>query len=197
MWILLLVLAMAPFWQETPVAEWNDVQLAQFLNDSPWAHAALSAGNVKGPLVQTYLASGHLAEQAVTERNRRAALRRKQAPEDALAEEYRAWFEDNRTTNVILAVRVGDLTAFSAEGEIRHMQETSAMRSGKTRVKISSYFPPTEHDPYLRLAFPREIVVPGEKFLDFELYLPGVGSAFRTVEYSIRDLTSADGKSDY
>ena len=194
--MLLLWLAVAPFWQEKPVAEWNDIQLAEFLNDSPWAHAAASAGTVQGPPVQTYLASGHLAEQAITERNRRAALRRKQTTEDALAEEYRAWFEDNRGSQVIVAIRVGTPTGFSEESEIRHMQENSAMRSGKTKVKMSSYFPPTANDPYVRMAFPREIVAPGEKFLNFDLYLPGIAGPFRTVEFVVQDLV-VDGKADY
>jgi hypothetical protein len=196
MWMFLLLLAAAPFWQETPVAQWNDIQLAEFLNDSPWAHTATGSGKVQGPPVQTYLASGHLAEQAVTERNRRAALRRKQTTEDALAEEYRAWFEDNRATNVIIAIRVGTPPGFSDEGEIRHMQENSAMRSGRVRVKMSSYFPPTANDPYVRMAFPREIVAPTEKFLDFDLYLPGIAGPFRTVQFVMQDLV-AGGKADY
>ncbi len=196
MWMLLLWLAVAPFWQEKPVAEWNDIQLAQFLNDSPWAHAATGTGKVQGPPVQTYLASGHLVEQALTERNRRAALRRKQAAEDTLAEEYRAWFEDNRASQVILAIRAGNLLGFSEEAEIRHMQETSAMRSGKVKVKMSGYFPPTDNDPYVRMAFPREIVAPGEKFLDFDLYLPGIAGPFRAVEFAVQDLI-VDGKPDY
>ena len=195
MWMFLLLLAAAPFWQEKPIAEWNDIQLAEFLNDSPWAHAATGAGKIPGPPVQTYLASGHLAEQAVTERARRVALRRKQT-EDALAEEYRLWFEDNRTTQVIVAIRAGNLLGFSEEGEIRRMQDSSAMRSGKVKVKMSSYFPPTANDPYLRMAFPREIISSGEKFLDFELYLPGIAGPFRTVQFVVQDLM-VDGKADY
>ena len=194
--MFLVLLAATPFWQEQPVAEWNDIQLAQFLNDSPWAHPATTTGKVQGPPLQTYLASGHLAEQAVTERARRVALRRKQTPEDALAEEYHAWFEDNRGSQVILAIRVGTPTGFSEEAEIRRMQDNSAMRSGKVKVKMSSYFPPTANDPYVRMAFPREIITAGEKFLNFELYLPGIAGAFRTVEFTVQDV-SVDGKADY
>jgi hypothetical protein len=196
MWMFLLLLVAAPFWQEQPVAQWNDIQLAQFVNDSPWAHAATGSGKVQGPAVQTYLATGHLVEQAVAERARRAALRRKSTEEDALAEEYRAWFEDNRASQVILAIRVGNPPGFSEEAEIRKMQENSAMRSGKGKVKMSSYFPPTANDPYVHMAFPREMVSEGEKFLDFELYLPGISGPFRTVEFVIQDL-KVDGKEDY
>lgn len=195
MWMFLLLLAAAPFWQEKPVAAWNDIQLAQFLNDSPWAHAAVTAGRVQGPPVQAYLASGHLVEQAVDESARRRALRRKQAPEDALAEEYHAWFEDNRASQVILAIRVGTPLAFSEENEMRRMQDASAMRYGHVKVKMSSYFPPTANDPYLRMAFSRDILTQAsapEKFLDFDLYLPGVGGAFRTVQFAMEDL-----KGDY
>jgi hypothetical protein len=196
MWMFLLLLAAAPFWQEKPIAEWNDIQLAEFLNDSPWAHAATGAGKIPGPPVQTYLARGHLADRAVAERVRRVALRRKQTGEDALAEEYRLWFEDNRTAQVIVAIRAGNLLAFSEEAEIRRMQDNSAMRSGKVKVKMSGYFPPTANDPYLRMAFPREIISPGEKFLDFDLYLPGVAGPFRTVQFVVQDLI-VDGKADY
>ena len=73
------------------------------------------------------------------------------------------------------------------------------MRSGRVKVKMSSYFPPTTNDPYLRLAFPREIVVQAaqpEKFLDFDLYLPGIAGPFRTVEFVTHDL-EIDGKADY
>jgi hypothetical protein len=196
MWMLLVWLAAAPFWQEKPPAEWTDIQLAQFLNDSPWAHAAVGAGKIQGPPVQTYLASAKPVERAELERNRRVALRRKPGAEDALASEYRAWFEDNRAGQVILAVRVGTPPALSSEAEIRKMQGTCAMRSGRARVRMSGYFPPNMNDPYLRVAFPRDVVVESEKSLDFELYLPGVPSPFRTVEFAVHDL-ALDGRLEY
>ena len=108
--------------------------------------------------------------------------------ERRLAEEYRFWFEDNRKEHVILAVRVGNNTAFSQEGEIRRMQEDTAMHSGNIKVKMSSYFPPTASDPYIHFAFPRSVIQPQEKFLDFEVYLPGTASPFRTVLFTVGDL---------
>ena len=194
--MLLLWLAAAPFWQEKAPAEWSDLQLAQFLNDSPWAQAAKGAGKVQGAPVQTYLASSKFVEQAEKERNRRAALRRKQTEEGALAEEYRFWYEDNRAEQVILAVRVGATVAFSEQGEIRHMLEDSAMRSGNVKVKMSSYFPPSVSDPYVRMAFPRSIVQESEKVLGFDLYLPGIATPFRTAEFVVSELV-VDGKADY
>lgn len=196
MWMLLVWLAVAPFWQEKQPAEWSDIQLAQFLYDSPWAHAATGTGQVQGPPVQCYLASAKPVEEALAERNRRAALRRKPGPEDVLAEEYRVWFEDNRAGQVIVAVRVGTPPAFSNEGEIRRMQEDSALRSGRARAKMSSYFPPSMNDPYVRMAFPRSAIVESEKYLDFELYLPGVPGPFRTVMFAMHDL-AVDGRLEY
>ena len=195
MWMLLLFLAAVPFWQEKAPSEWSDIQIAQFLNDSPWAHATKASGKVVGPPLQTYLASSRMAQQAEQERNRRAALRRK-TEESPLAEEYRFWFEDNREEQVILAVRVGNPIAFSEQGEIRRMQDDSGMHSGNIKVKMSSYFPPSATDPYVHFAFPRNIIQPSEKYLEFDLYLPGVVSPFRTVQFTVADL-AVDGKPDY
>jgi hypothetical protein len=124
------------------------------------------------------------------------ALRRKPGSEDVLAEEYRVWLEDNRAGQVILAVRAGTPPAFSEEGEIRKMRESCAMRSGRVRVKMSSYFPPSMNDPYVRMAFPRNAVVESEKYLDFELYLPGVPGPFRAVEFVLHDL-AVEGRLEY
>lgn len=193
--MLLLFLAITPFWQEKAPADWSDIQIAQFLNDSPWAHATKASGKVVGPPLQTYLASSKMAEQAEKERNRRVALRRK-VEESPLAEEYRFWFEDNCKEQVILAVRVGNPVAFSSQGEIRRMQEDSAMHSGNIKVKMSSYFPPSATDPFVHFAFPRSVIQPQEKSLDFEVYLPGVASPFRAVQFTVADL-AVDGKPDY
>ena len=196
MWMLLLLLTATPFWQEKAPAEWNDIQIAQFLNDSPWAHPAKADGKVVGSPVPAYIASSQFVEQVEKERNRRAALRRKQTTEGALAEEYGFWFEDNRKDQVILTVRVGNSIAFSDEREIRRMQESSALHSGNVRAKMSSYFPPSASDPYLHMAFPRSIIKPAEKYLSFAIYLPGIASPFRTVDFVASELIT-DGKPDY
>jgi hypothetical protein len=196
MWMLLLLLAATPFWQEKPPAEWNDLQIAQFLNDSPWAHAAKGNGKVTGAPVQAYLAGSQFVERVVKERNRRAALRRKETAEGALAEEYRFWFEDNRKEQVILAVRVGTPIAFSDEREVRRMQEDSTMHSGNVSVKMSGYFPPSANDPYVHIAFPRNIIQAAEKLLSFELYLPGIASPYRSVDFLPSEMMT-DGKPDY
>jgi hypothetical protein len=196
MWMLLLLLAASPFWQEKPPAEWNDLQIAQSLNDSPWAHAAKGNGKVIVAPVQAYLESSQFVERVLQERNRRAALRRKETAEGALAEEYRFWFEDNRTDQVILAVRVGTPNAFSDEREIRRLQEDSTMHSGNVSVKMSGHFPPSANDPYVHLAFPRNIIQPSEKTLSFQLYLPGIASPYRSVDFLPSELMT-DGRPDY
>jgi hypothetical protein len=40
------------------------------------------------------------------------------------------------------------------------------------------------------------VVVESEKYLDFDLYLPGVSGPFRTVEFVLHDL-AVDGRLEY
>jgi hypothetical protein len=61
------------------------------------------------------------------------------------------------------------------------------MRVGRKRFKMSGYFPPSPGDPYLRLAFPRE-VTSSDKILTFDLYLPGVPIPFRKAEFTLKDM---------
>src|SRR6266851_3407715 len=112
-WLALLLVFAEPFWQTKPPAEWNDLALARFLADSPWAQMAAAAGKTgTAPAVQIYLATAGPIERAVAERNRRVALRRaadpKTATSDPLGEEFAAWFADNRAEYVIVAARVGN-----------------------------------------------------------------------------------------
>jgi hypothetical protein len=61
--ILLLFLAQA-FWQSKPPAEWNDLELARFLADSPWAQmAAPSAKAGSYPPIAVYLATAAPVEK--------------------------------------------------------------------------------------------------------------------------------------
>src|SRR6266478_2897266 len=198
-WLALMLLVFAePFWQTKPPAEWNDIELAQFLADSPWAQMAAAAGKTgTAPAVQIYLATAGPIERAVAERNRRVALRRsadpKAATSDPLGEEFAAWFADNRAEHIILAARVGNNNAFSSESEMRHVQQDSAMDLGRIKVKMSSYFPPTPSDPHLYLAFPRGQASQADKSVTFGLYLPGVSGPFRTVQFKVKDML-VDGK---
>src|ERR1700690_2580798 len=70
-----LFLAQA-FWQAKPPGEWNDLELAQFMANSPWAQMAVPASkdsSING--IPAYLATAGPVQKAVAERTRRAALR--------------------------------------------------------------------------------------------------------------------------
>ncbi len=194
-WLIALLAFAGPFWLEKPASEWTDIQLSQFFADSPWARMTTAAGkNALGPPVAVYIASAGPAGQAERERERRLQLRRKQST-DTLAEEYHAWFEQYRPTEVILAIRVGNSAAFSDAAEIRRMEEGCWMRTPRGRVKVTAHFPPSSRDPYLRVAFPRSYVNAEEKTLGFDLYLPGVTGPIREVQFSLKDIM-VDGKPD-
>jgi hypothetical protein len=193
-WLALLLLFADPFWQARPAADWNDLELARFLADSPWAQMALPQGKaLSAPPIPLYLATAAPIAKAVEERNRRVALRRGKQPEDVLAEEYQAWFEDNRAGFIIVAVRTGNTPAFSDGAESRRMEQESVMDLGRIKVKPSKYFPPTPSDPYLRLAFPRGHVSENDKSVSFVLYLPGVPQPYRSVQFKTKDMV-VDGK---
>lgn len=195
--VLLLLLAQA-YWQNKVPGEWNDLELARFLADSPWAQMAVSPQ--KGtllPPISVYIATAAPVQKAVAERARRAELRRPSGKaEDPLREELEAWFADNVADHVILAARIGNNNAFTSESEMRHMKQDCALDLGRIKVKMSAYFPPTSRDPYLYLAFPRVPVNASDKSIGFDLYLPGVPGPFRRVEFKTKDMV-VDGKLEW
>jgi hypothetical protein len=205
MWLVVaLLLLVEPFWQVKPPMEWSDVELAQFLADSPWAQMSAQPGKAQvgknagsGQPIQVYLATAGPVVKAVAERDRRAELRRpgitKALADDPLSEERAVWFADNREKHIIVAARVGNNDAFSKEAETRRLEQDSAMDTGHGRVKLSAYFPPTSTDPHLYLAFLRELVSPTDKIVSFELYLPGAPGPYRTLQFMVKDLL-VDGK---
>jgi len=205
MWLVLtLLLLVEPFWQTKPPMEWSDIELSQLLGDSPWAQMAAQPGEARvgknagqGRLVQVYLATAGPIMKAIAERDRRTELRRpgtsKALADDPLSEERSAWFADNRERYIIVAARVGNNDAFSSGAETRRMEQDSEMDTGRGKVKLSAYFPPTATDPHLYLAFPREAVSASDKTLSFGLYLPGVPAPYRTVTFKVKELL-VDGK---
>jgi len=205
MWLVLtLLLLVEPFWQTKPPMEWSDIELSQLLGDSPWAQMAAQPGEARvgknagqGRLVQVYLATAGPIMKAIAERDRRTELRRpgtsKALADDPLSEERSAWFADNREGHIIVAARVGNNDAFSSGAETRRMEQDSEMDTGRGKVKLSAYFPPTATDPHLYLAFPREAVSASDKTLSFGLYLPGVPAPYRTVTFKVKELL-VDGK---
>lgn len=193
--LLSLVLLFAgPFWETRPPAEWSDTELTALLTDSPWAEVMGSPGTaVPAPGVVAYLATAAPMEAAEKEATRRAELRRKPGKaiqEDPLAGEYRDWLEQNRDTQIVLAIRLAGNRGFSDEGEIRKMEEECVMHAGKRKFKITGHFPPFQSDPYLRLAFPRQVQL-SDKALTFDLYLPGVPEPYRSAEFKLKDMVVA------
>ena len=104
--------------------------------------------------------------------------------------EYRLWMEDNRATQIVVAVRIQNNKGFLDEREVRRMEDECVMRVGKKKIKMTGSFPPSETDPYLRLAFPRQVEL-SDKTLSFDLYLPGVPSPFRSAEFALKDMLVA------
>jgi hypothetical protein len=204
-WLALAALLFVdPFWQNKPVREWTDAELAQFLADSPWAQMVAQPGkpqggkaSSEGRLVQVYLATAGPIARALAERDRRQELRRpgitKALAEDPLSEERALWFADHRAGYIIVAARVGNNNGFSIEKETSRMERESVLEAGHIQVKVSATFPPTQTDPHVYLAFLRDPVTASDKDLSFALYLPGVPAPYRTVTFKIKDMM-VDGK---
>jgi len=204
-WLALAALLFVdPFWQTKPAKDWTDVELSQFLADSPWAQMVAQpsqpqTGKNAGPgqPVQVYLAMAGPMVKALAERDRRMELRRpgitKALADDPMSEERAAWFADHREAYVIVAARVGNNDAFSSGEETRRMERESVMEAGHGKVKVSATFPPTRTDPHLYLAFPRKLAADSDKNLSFALYLPGVPGPYRTVTFKMKEMV-VDGK---
>ena len=189
-WFLLLLSLAAPFWETKASADWTDAEVASLLTDSPWAQMVFAPGKNSAPPIQVYLATATPIEQAEHERNVRAARRRPPAAkpvEDQFAEEYRAWLEDNRVTQIVVAVRIANNKGFFDEKEMHSMEEESVMHVGRKKFKMTGHFPPSASDPYLRMAFPREVTA-SDKTVSFDLSLPGVEMPFRQIEFKVKDL---------
>lgn len=190
-WLAALFLFADPYWVSKPPAEWTDPQLTALLTDSPWAQAVDGPGQ-NAPAVEVFLATAAPIEMAWKERDRRSQIRRKPGPlppESPGATEYRLWLEDNRATQIVLAVHIASNKGFLDEREVQRMEDETVMRAGKKKIKMTGSFPPSEADPYLRLAFPRQ-VDGNDKSLIFDLYLPGVPAPFRTAEFKLKDMVS-------
>ena len=195
-WILnfvALVCFASPFWQTKPPNQWSEQELQQLLTDSPWSQMAEATGKAAGPPVRAFFATAPVMEQAEQERLRRAQLRSpknsKAAPSepDPLVEEYREWLEANRSAQIVVALSIPNLTAFSEEREVRRMEEESYLAIGRKKIKMTGHFAPSSGDPYLRLVFPRE-VRPTDKSIVLQLYLPGVAIPYRQAEFAVKEM---------
>lgn len=189
-WLLLLLMLAAPFWESKGPADWTEEELERMLTDSPWAQVVAGSGSASAIGVRIFLATAAPMEEAERQKDLRWVRKHPQKDppvKDELAEEYRLWLEDNRATQIVLAVLVIKAKAFFDEREIHQMEEESVMRIGKKKFKMTGHFPPTPTDPYLRLAFPRQVLLT-DKTVSFELYLPGVASPFREAEFKVKDM---------
>jgi len=184
-WIALLLLAAAPFWEAKAPAGWTEEELAQMFQDSPWAQPL--SGPANAPAVSAYFATAAPMVLAERERYNRYKRKRPQTEPDPLAQEYRAWLEENRATQIVLSIPIADPKAFANSQDTHRMEEDSVMRVGRKKIKMTGHFPPSPGDPFLRLAVPREVSA-ADKAIVFELYIPGIGIPFRSVEFRVKDM---------
>jgi hypothetical protein len=189
--IAMLFLLAASFWETKPSTDWSDDELLRMFTDSPWGQMvdATGAKEAHGTPVQIYLATAGPMQEAEKERKRRY-VRKGNAPapaETPMETEYRLWLEDNMTSQIVLAVRINRGKDFDDGAQTKRMEQETVMRVGKKKFKMTGNFPPTAHDTYLRMAFPREVHETDSR-VTFELYLPGVTPPYRTVEFSVKDM---------
>jgi hypothetical protein len=188
----LLLMFANPFWLEKMPADWTDIELSQIFVDSPWTQALGPPARAAfaSPSVQLYLATAAPMAEAEEERAKRLKARRKpgeKEEEDPLGEDYQAWLEDNRASQIVVAVRLGFNQKLFDGGEMKRMEEESYMQVGRKKVKMSGHFPPTPRDPYLRIAFPRQ-PLEDEKTVLFFIYVPGLPLPMREVQFKVKDL---------
>jgi hypothetical protein len=190
--LLMLFVFADPFWVSKQPSEWTDAQLRALLTNSPWAQPVEGPGT-NAPPVEVFLATAAPIELAEKENERRVQARRRPGPalpESPAITEYRLWMEDNRATQIVVAVAIQNNKGFLDEREVRRMEDECVMRVGKKKIKMTGSFPPSEADPFLRLAFPRQVEL-SAKTLYFDLYLPGVPAPFRTAEFTLKDMVVA------
>jgi hypothetical protein len=180
-----------PFWIDTPPQEWSDEQIAELLTASPWAQMVPGPGRLGNfPAVQVFIATAGPIRQAEMEKQRRARLKRPpgEPPEDdPFAEEYRLWLEEFSSTQIILAIRVANTEVYSNAAEVQRLEEDSFLRAGRKKIPMTGYFPPTARDPFLRLAFPRQ-VSEGDREIQFDLYIPGVAGPYRSAGFKLEPM---------
>jgi hypothetical protein len=188
--LAVLSLLTASFWDSKAPADWTDNQLIQLFTDSPWAQMVGAPGG-KDPLsppVQIYIATAATMQQGEKEKLRRYARKGNAAAvESPMDTEYRLWFEDNMATQIVLAVRINRNKAFDDAAQTKLMENDSIMRVGRKRYKMTANFPPTQHETFLHMAFPRQ-VQETDKIVTFELYIPGATPPYRTVEFKVKDM---------
>ncbi len=190
MWLLffLWLAFVDSYWETKAPADWTTAEMMNLLSDSPWAQMVNGTTRMPGPPVQVYIASAEPMVLAEHERDLRTRTKSQDKPGDnAMADEYRLWLEENRTTHIVVAVRTSNRKAFDDATEMRRMEEDCVLKAGKKKYKMTGHFPPWSGDPYLRLAFPRKVDL-SDKTLILELYVPGLPGPFRELQFPLKDM---------
>jgi len=186
----MLVFLAASFWEAKAPAEWTDNELLVLFTNSPWAQMAeAQVKDTHGGPVQVYIASAGPMQAGEKERDRRYLYKGNapRPPESPMDTEYRLWLEDNLAKQIVVAVRIPRSKDFDDGAQTKRMEDETLMRVGHKKFKMTGNFPPTQHDPYLRIAFPREVQA-SDKTVTFELYVPGATPPYRTVEFKVKDM---------
>ncbi len=181
--ICLLMMAAAPFWQAKQPAEWSMDDVRALLTNSPWAVLADAGRDSPAPAVQIYLAT---AEPVIAAEDRLRASKKTDGVDPAW-EEYREYLVANAGKYIVLAIKVLKPEAYLDNSETKLMETESYMRAGKKKVRVTGHFPPSATDPFVRLVFPRELSA-SDRSIKFDLYVPGVGSPYREVDFPKKDL---------
>jgi hypothetical protein len=186
---MLLMLA-ASFWETKAPADWTDNELLVLFTNSPWAQMVeASVKDAHGSPVQVYIATAATMQAAEKERARRYIRKGNGPPagESPMDTEYRLWLEDNLAKQIVVAVRIPRTKDFDDGAQTKRMEDDTVMRVGHKKFKMTGNFPPTQREPYLRIAFPREVQAT-DKAVTFELYVPGATPPYRTVEFKVKDM---------
>jgi hypothetical protein len=170
-----LALAVAPFWETKAPADWSEEQLRLIVADSPWAQGL--------PGTVAFLATAQPMQDAEREIWRRRTAKGIEPPDP----EYADFLQKNQRKVIVLAIAYHNPRPLADAAEARRMEKESILKVGKKKHLIIGQFPPTPSDPYLRLVYPRE-VGPNDKSLVFDLYLPGVGTGYQTVEFRLKEV---------
>lgn len=183
--LLLACMLAAPYWETKPARHWNDEELMGLLRDSPWAQVTTFRDAAEVPV---YIASAKPLRDAEAEIIRRYSLKLGgTSPSELPARrEYELFMEGNLGKVIVIAIRNPNLKALAEEAEVKRMEESSYLKAGRKKIKVSGHFPPADSDPVLRLVFPR----PDDlgKDLSFELYIPGVTGPYRQAVFRVKDL---------
>jgi hypothetical protein len=178
-WIALLFFLAQPFWETKSPEQWSDREIDLIRIASPWTQTIGPQPNLL-----VWLATARPLEEAESEArlHRRNPLRQ---PDP----DYLNFLADNREKIFVLAIAYPTLNGLGKEADAwKAVEKETAMRVGSKSYKIEGLFPPEPSDQVLRLIFPR-VVKPGDKSIEFQLYLPGLPFPERSVDFHVKDLS--------